>query len=151
MGLSFEILGRRHLQWLTNLRNQNREWFFDDTEATLLSTETWFLQSCNRGDLNLVIRDPDSDDMVGFISLYAMTPGGCASIGHMMVDDKFKHQGYMEKAMCKVFDLARSYFRLCYLVLEVKKENIPARQLYSKLGFVTYGFTTDRLIQRKML
>lgn len=150
MALIFKVLGKRHLTWLTALRNQNKEWFLNTKYVDISDTENWFKESSEKGDLNLIIEDISSDERVGFISLYNMY-GGSANIGRMMIDDKFKRQGYMEKAMCKIFDIAKNTLGLDHLVLEVKNENLPARQLYARLGFVTFGFTQNTCIQRKIL
>jgi RimJ/RimL family protein N-acetyltransferase len=149
--LTLEPLGKRHLEWLRCLRNANREWFND---SRLIETHEqqyrWFRESTDRGDLNLVIRDADSDDLVGFISVYEILPGGSAVIGRMMIGEKFKRQSYMERAIIRVFDICKYAMAMSHLNLEVKSENIPARQLYSKLGFVDYGFTANTRIMRKI-
>lgn len=149
MKLSFEILGRRHLEWLRCLRNQNREWFMDTKIITHPEMqELWFRLSSGTGDLNLVIKN--EEERVGFISVYNISGGG-AVVGRMMVDDKYKRQGYMEKSLVNVFDICKRYLGIEELRLEVKGANIPARDLYTRLGFVTYGITQETLIMRKVL
>ncbi len=150
MRLSFEILGKRHLQWLMDLRNQNRTWFMNSEEIKKYPHYNWFIESCERGDLNLVIVDPDTFDRIGFISIYNMS-GGCANIGRMMVDDRFKHQGYMKRAMIKVFLICKTMFNLEQLTLEVKSDNIIASDLYVTMGFMTIGFTEKSYLMRKIL
>lgn len=145
----FEVLGVRHLGWLMDLRNQNREWFMNTRELKPEDQDNWFKQSSNAGDLNLVIKTFEGD-RVGFISVYNFYHG-VATIGRMMVDDKFKHQGYMESALINTIDICKRYLGIDELTLEVKKANIPARELYSKFGFVTYGITKETLIMRKRL
>lgn len=149
MALTFEVLGRRHLDWLMNLRNQNRKWFMNSEEITFDRQCGWFKNSSESGDLNLVMVDPDSYDRIGFISLYQFNGGG-ATIGRMMTDDKFKHQGYMEKAMIKVFTICTHILGLHSLTLEVKRENLIACDLYVKMGFTTIGITQHTYIMRKI-
>jgi RimJ/RimL family protein N-acetyltransferase len=149
MPLSFEVLGRRHLDWLKDLRNNNREWFIDS--KLILHNEMqelWFRLSSARGDLNLVIKD--EGQLVGFISVYNIS-GDIANIGRMMVDNKFKHQGYMLKSLIKVFEICKKHLGIAELVLEVKNENIIARDLYTKMGFVAFGLTSRTVIMRKIL
>lgn len=150
MKLYFEVLGRRHLEWLRNLRNQNRQWFMDNRELSPIDQTLWFGRSCDSGDLNLVIKSMDGE-RVGFISVYDISIEGRAIIGRMMTDDKFKHQGYMERALIEVLTLCKDLLGIEELSLTVKKENIPARDLYVKFGFITYGLTTETLIMRKRL
>lgn len=147
-GFRFEILGRRHLEWLKNLRNQNKEWFMDSQQVDIEETETWFRNSSNAGDLNLVIKN--EEERIGFISVYNIF-GGVANIGRMMIEDKYKHQGYMERAMIHVFDICRNQLKLDELTLEVKASNIIARDFYSKMGFIVRGFTADTYIMRKAI
>lgn len=146
----FEVLSAKHLDWMTNVRNQNREWFMNSQPVEFKDTETWFEKSTDNGDLNLVIKT-FGGDRVGFISVYNISPDGSATIGRMMVHDKFKHQGYMEGAMIGVLDICKRYLGIESLTLEVKKNNIPARDLYCKFGFVTFGITRDTLIMRKLV
>lgn len=149
MKLSFEVLSTRHLDWLRSLRNQNRKWFLDSREIEKQNQEVWFRASSNNGDLNLVIKGEEEEKRVGFISVYNIK-NNTASIGRMMIDDEFKHQGYMERAMIYVFDICR-LLGLKTLSLEVKHENTNARSLYTKMGFVTYGYTPGTITMRKML
>lgn len=122
----------------------------DDREITPEMEVSWFKESSRNGDLNLVIKSV-SGDRVGFISVYDISIEGRAVIGRMMTDDKFKRQGYMEYALIAVIELCREFLGLEELSLQVKKDNIPARDLYVKFGFITYGLTTDTLIMRKRL
>lgn len=146
----FEVLGIKHLVWLAALRNQNHEWFINDKIVDITQTLAWFKLSSEDGDLNLVIKTFEGDK-VGFISVYDFNYGGVATIGRMMVDDKYKHKGYMESALINALDICKRFLGLDELVLEVKKSNIPARELYSKFGFITYGITQETLIMRKRL
>lgn len=148
MKLTFEVLGRRHLDWLRNLRNENRGWFLDSREVNAIDEGLWFRYSTDTGDLNLVLKD--GEERIGFISIYN-TSGGGAVVGRMMVESKHKRKGYMEKALINIFDICRRYLGIEELRLEVKKENLPARDLYCKLGFLTFGITQETLIMRKML
>lgn len=149
MALGFEVLGRRHLSWLMELRNENREWFMDDRKIPSFNVQQfWFSESCNEGDLNLVITV--DNERVGFISVYNISGGG-ATIGRMMVADKHKRKGYMTKAMINVFRICKYDLNIETLTLEVKTANIPARQLYTILGFTTIGYTTEVITMRKVL
>ncbi len=150
MRLNFSLLNKGKLEWLRNLRNQNKEWFINNRIIEHEDHVLWFQRSTQTGDLNLVIHDEESGEAVGFLSIYNIY-GECANIGRMMIDDKYKHQGYMGRAIIKAFDLAKIYFGIHYLVLEVKNENVIARDLYTKMGFVTYGFTSHTLIMKKIL
>ncbi len=142
MRLGFEVLGRRHLSWLRALRNENREWFMDTREIKDPEMqELWFRLSCGIGDLNLIIKD--GEERVGFISVYNIA-NGTATIGRMMIEKKFKRQGYMIVALSKVQKLCKEYLDIEELKLEVKMSNIPARDLYVNSGFISYGFSGDR-------
>lgn len=152
MGIRFELLNHRHLEWLRNLRNTNREWFFNKDEIKEPELQQlWARISSDRGDLNLVIFDTNTDERVGFISLYEISPGGLAKVGRMMTVEHFKHQGYMQKALIKVCDIAKNHLGIKELTLEVLNSNIIARDFYVKMGFVTYGLTSEYMIMRKYL
>ncbi len=148
MKLSFKVLGTTNLRWLKELRNSNKEWFIDSNEVTDNSTWQWFNDSCSKGDLNLIL--VLEDEKIGFLSIYNRNKDS-ANIGRMMMDDKYKHKGYMEDALIKVFDVCRLALNIKLLILEVKSSNVPARNLYTKMGFVTYGITADSLIMRKVI
>jgi RimJ/RimL family protein N-acetyltransferase len=146
--ISFEPLSYRNLEFVRELRNQNKEWFMDSKEVLEEEHRQFFRETTQSGDINLVIRDNTTTERVGFISIYNITPDGHANIGRMMVKDSHQHQGYMLAALIKAFDLCH-YFDIRQLVLEVKASNVPARSLYTKCGFVTEGFTRDTIIMRK--
>lgn len=150
MDIHFEMLSRRSSEFLRTLRNENREWFSDDRELSLESHLMWIDSPARMKELNLIIKDAENKDKVGFISIYDIS-NDYATIGRMMVVNTAKHKGYMKKAMIKAFELARRFFGIKELTLTVKKSNIIARDLYTKMGFMTYGFTDKLLIMRKIL
>lgn len=151
MDIQFELLSKGTSEFLRVLRNENRKWFSDEREISQESQWEWVISPNRMKELNLIIRDSVNREKVGFISLYDISPDGYATIGRMMMVNYFKHQGYMKRAMIKVFELAKKFFGIRELVLTVKKENIIAVDLYNKMGFMTHGFTDKLYIMRKAL
>lgn len=151
MDIHFELLSRGTSEFLRNLRNENRQWFSDTKEINLESHAIWMNAPNRLKELNLIIKDSGNGEKVGFISVYDISPDGHAIIGRMMIVNTMKHQGYMKRAMIKVFELVRKYFGIRELVLTVKKENVIAVDFYIMMGFLTYGFTDKLHIMRKML
>lgn len=149
MNIHFENLSYKNLEFVRQLRNQNRAWFMYSEEVNEAGHGNWFRRTVQSGDVNLIIVDSNTRIQVGFISIYNITPDGHATIGRMMVDDSYKRKGYMLRALVKVLVLASEYYHIHEITLEVKKSNIPARDLYTRFGFVTIGFTNETLIMRK--
>lgn len=58
----------------------------------------------------------------------------CACISEVAIDDNFQNKGYGYKFLAFVFrKISKDYH---FVVLHVKKGNIPAYRLYTKMGFV---------------
>jgi len=131
----FEPLDAWNTEYVRDLRNQNHEGFFDTSYITVVDHANWFWEEKSNGSINLVIHR--GFPKVGFISLYAFNANNVAYIGRMMIEDKYKHQGIMKVALEKMFVLAKEFFGVKQLRLEVRNDNIRARQLYTNAGFVT--------------
>lgn len=153
MAIHFELLNRNNLEALRKLRNENREWFIDSKEISFEDQYQWFVdRSKFTNDLIFLIIDNNiSYEYIGVISIYNITKDGLANIGRMMIADKFKRKGYMLRSLILMFELAQRFLGIKQLTLEVKSSNVPARELYTKVGFITYGFTKDTIIMRKIL
>jgi RimJ/RimL family protein N-acetyltransferase len=150
MTIHFELLGVGDQEFLRSLRNENRLWFMDSREINQEDQYSWIRDYKRLKELNLIILDSSNNEKVGFISVYDICED-YAKIGRMITAQGFKHKGYMKYAMIKAFKLAKEFFGIKELILEVKSSNIIARDLYTKMGFITYGFTKDTLIMRKVL
>lgn len=151
MDIIFELLSKGTSEFLRVLRNENRKWFSDEREISPEAQWEWIINPNRQKELNLIIKDSENRDKIGFISIYDISLDGHATIGRMMTVNSFKHKGYMKRAMIKAFRLAKEYFGLKELVLTVKKENVVAVDFYTKMGFMTYGFTDKIYIMRKAL
>ncbi len=150
MHIHFRVLSYKDTEWLRILRNKNKGWFLNPNEIHPYSHLDWFFTSVKRGDVNLLIYN-ELNEPIGFISVYEITPDGYASIGRMMVDENHRHKGYMTRTMIKVMELCKNFYDIKELRLEVKAENVIARELYTKMGFTVQGFTKDTYIMRKSL
>lgn len=150
MDIHFELLSFIDSNLLRELRNENKHCFLDTREISIEEQHRWVKDIKRLRELNLFILDSSNNEKVGFISLYDICRD-CAKIGRMMMLRDYRHQGYMKRAMIKVFRLAKDFFGIKELLLEVRQENIIARDLYVKMGFVTYGLTKEFLIMRKFL
>lgn len=83
----------------------------------------------------------DEQQMVGFIMhAYEETTTNSYWINGFFIDASYQKKGYGKQAMLVMIQWIISRFPQCQeICLTVHKENIVARQLYEKLGFVATG------------
>lgn len=151
MDITFELLSKGTSEFLRNLRNENRGWFSDTNEILPEAQWEWVNSPARLKELNLIIKDSENKEKVGFLAIYDISSNGYATIGRMMTVYELRHKGYMKRAMIKAFELARKFFGIKELNLSVRKENVIATEFYIKMGFITYGLTDELYIMRKAL
>ncbi len=88
----------------------------------------------------------NENTLVGFLMMYYDDGDGnfdYSSYGvfKMMIDKHHQGKGYGKKVMAKVIEYVRTFPRGKAKVIELtyKPENLPAKKIYSSLGFVETG------------
>lgn len=81
------------------------------------------------------------DTMVGYVMVIYDYDIEEYDIWHLMIDEKYQHNGYGEKAMqkCLAYIKTKPFGTSDKVVLTCHKENLSALRLYHKLGFKETG------------
>lgn len=126
------------------LRNnpEIRRWFTFNNEISKTQQKEWF---------NNYMKDPNdvmfaifngSGNFVGANSLYDIDEHS-AEYGRIVIDSKYSGNGYGYKATIAAMLIARNQMDLKSIRLEVYSKNIPALNIYRKVGFEEIGEIKD--------
>jgi diamine N-acetyltransferase len=81
--------------------------------------------------------------LVGFLMYDATSEGDTAQLYRFMIDRSFQGLGYGKAALQAVLDEIRSLGHISRVSICYEPENLAARQLYAKEGFVEEGLDED--------
>lgn len=115
----------RDLEVVRDLRNRNRDWFFDAREVSAEQHRAWFEALPNRRIRFYVIEE--DDDVVGTLSVTDTSEG--REVGNLVLDDAYRGRGLMARALELVCTEPGPYFAY------VKPDNEASRRLFERAGF----------------
>ena len=133
-------LEARDVEYLRTLRNKLRMFFADSrVVAPEGQTKWWEDYQKNPEDWTFVIRRGSVG--IGIIAVYHVDPvERTACLGRLMIDDgPIRRKGYAQEAMGLAQAFARDVLGVLRVRLDVLPDNLPARSLYLKMGFVVVG------------
>ena len=136
-GVQLRPIRRDDLQCTLAWRNREdaRVWFKTSTTITIDQHLRWFEAYLDRADDLLLIVDCENR-AVGQLGVYNInTDDRSAEVGRILVATGEGGKGYMRLAFGMLLDLCVEVLSLRYLYLEVRADNVRAKQLYERTGF----------------
>lgn len=128
------------------LRNQNRQWFCFSGEITPEEQGQWFSDYLKReNDYMFSVWIKPENHWIGTVSLYDIDPvGGFAEFGRLLIDRVTAGRSGLglEATLCACH-IGWEQLGLSEIRLEVYEDNVPARRIYERAGFLEYGRCTD--------
>lgn len=118
-------VSRADLDRVRQLRNANREWFFNSREISAAEQSAWFEALATRPVQFFVIEDEDR--IVGTISLTVR--GDQIEVGNLTLDAAARGRGMMRQAVAAVTARPGRYFA------EVKSDNERSLRVFRAAGF----------------
>jgi len=116
--------------YLIELRNKNRQYFFDQERVTFKEHYKWYN----------IIKDFDyffvielDGNLIGTICLYSPV-GNTAEYGRFIIDEKFRNNGYGRQALTKLLKYAFA-LGITKVYGDVWTDNTNAIKLDKSLGF----------------
>lgn len=119
------LIEERDLEAVRDLRNRNREWFFDDREVTAEEQHVWFASLHSRRIAFYVIEQ--DGDVVGTISVAEQAGGH--EVGNLTLDERYRGRGLMADALAEACHEPGTYFA------RVKTENEASLRVFERAGF----------------
>lgn len=131
-----------HSEGLLQLRNRDevRKWFRSSDRVSEADHEKWMAQYWSRGDEKIWVLLCD-DRVIGAGALYGIKPEhATANFGRLMTEPSSRktHYGAGRMILRHAIEYAR-HMGISRLLLEVKQNNRPARNLYQSEGFALAG------------
>lgn len=120
------LIGEEDLEAVRQLRNRNREWFFDDREVTAEQQAVWFASLQGRSIRFYVIEEADA--VVGTISVDETDVG--TEVGNLILDERFRGRGLMAEAIAQLCGASGTYYA------RIKPGNEASIQVFECAGFV---------------
>jgi RimJ/RimL family protein N-acetyltransferase len=115
----------RDLEVVRELRNRNRDWFFQDDEITPEQHAAWFASLASRRQRFYVIEQ--GDRVVGTISVTERNEGN--EVGNLVLAEEFRGSGLMTRAVENVLREPGRYFA------RVKPDNEASLAVFRRAGF----------------
>ena len=134
-----DTIGPADLEFLRQLRNAERQWFFDQKEVTPEAQAAWHRGlSANPNNHWYLVRVDDQP--AGCFSI-KVGDDGRAYVGSILLAPQFRGQGVMTRAMGDAMDRLGSHLRY---YTEVLAGNDPSLGLFERLGFTRTFVTLER-------
>ena len=134
-----DTIGPEDLEFLRQLRNAERQWFFDQNEVTPEAQAAWH-RSLSASPNNHWFMVRVGDRRAGCFSI-KVGDDGRAYVGSILLAPQFRGQGVMTTAMAAAMDQLGGELRY---YTEVLAENDPSLNLFKRLGFVPRFVTLER-------
>ncbi len=132
-------LVRKDLEFARRLRNENRQYFFDNTYISRQDQIKWFENYQNKTDDYMFILE-DRRIRVGMGAIYNIDyKQKTAEIGRFAIDASFRERGYGKLLFEKIERISRVELGVEKLNLEVFEDNLRAFRLYESAGFTIDG------------
>lgn len=114
------------LDVVRELRNRNREWFFDDREITAAQQAAWFESLRGKSVRFYVIEHAGA--VIGTISIDQGEVG--MEVGNLILDPRYRGQGLMAEAVAELCRAPGTYYA------RVKPGNDASVNVFERAGFV---------------
>lgn len=133
--MKIKKLKERHLDALRQLRNKNRQWFFNKSTITPTQQQAWYNSIRNDTKIRFYIIEVE-DEVAGSLSLTKTKEG--IEIGNVLLDNRFRGQGIMTKAIRKLIKNKNKDFFARILL-----ENIDSQNLFERCGFTKVAYIME--------
>ena len=137
--IRLDTIGAEDLEFLRQLRNAERRWFFDQREITPEAQAAWHRSLSANPDHHWYLVRVD-DQRAGCFSI-KVGGDGRAYVGSILLAPEFRGQGVMTRAMGTAMDQLGSHLRY---YTEVLADNDPSLDLFNRLGFTPRFVTLER-------
>jgi RimJ/RimL family protein N-acetyltransferase len=134
--MRLRLLEERDLDAVRELRNRNRQWFFDDAEVSVEQQRKCFAGLASRATRFYVIEDDGV--VVGTISVTERGRG--FEIGNLVLDEAHRGRGLMGQAVADLTRTPGRYFA------EVKPGNDASLRVFERAGFVPESLRVERIV-----
>lgn len=153
MRVILERLEAKHAHTSYHWRNDDEVWkytFNRPNKLITLQDELAWIQSIaertNEARFAIIV----DDVYVGNIYLTNIENDQCF-YGIFIGEKSYWGKGVGQAATLEIFRIAKEDYRLKYIFLRVKKENIGGKKLYDKLGYVLVEELEDHFLMKKSL
>ncbi len=86
----------------------------------------------------------DRETMIGTVELFAIDRETLrATMGRFLLGEEYRGKGYGQEAIKALFRIAKDYYKIEELRLNVFEYNVAAQKCYEKAGFVFESFKQD--------
>ena len=127
---------------------ENNKYLHYDIPLEIEKTTQWFNNKNNNTRIDCVIEY--NGIPVGVIGLLSIDKLNSKAEYYITVGEKtFKHKGIAYKATMAIIDFAFCKLKLHKVYLNVDAENIIAKKLYEKAGFVCEGHFSDDIFNQR--
>ena len=117
--IELRLITTKDLEWARRIRNNNRQYFFDQEIITKKKMDKWFLEHTSKFFIIWVDKK-----RIGTISV------NTKELGNVLILPEYRKKGIFTKVM----QIVKSNYYVLYL--HVKSDNLEAIKAYKKVGFV---------------
>ena len=128
-------LGKADLEFVRQLRNRLRHWFFDSRPVSPAQHRAWFDRLKQQPEAAFYVIRLDGVP-VGTISLRETSEG--TEVGNLMLNESARGRGIMQDVCRQLLVPGRTYFA------RIKPENLPSLKLFMRLGFALTQVVMER-------
>jgi ribosomal protein S18 acetylase RimI-like enzyme len=121
------------LEWVRDLRNENRQYFMDDKYITPEDHYSWYMFKCP--DEFFIIKLGEKP--IGTISLIPFQDH--TEVGNIIIDKSYRRKGILKKLINKINKAYKP------LHLTVRADNKLAVEIYEKLGFKVVSYRMHKI------
>lgn len=133
----------RKIEWINN--PENHQYLHYDLPLQYDKTYQWYINKDNSKRCDCVIEYMGKP--VGLIGLLAIDQHNKKAEFYIsMGENEYKRRGIAKQATCILLEYAFTELELSKIYLNVDEGNIPACNLYEKIGFVCEGFFRKDMI-----
>lgn len=132
--MRLRLIEEGDLETVRELRNRNREWFFDEREITATQQAAWFA-SLREKPIRFYVIEEDGA-VVGTISVAESEDG--MELGNLIVDDRYRGRGLMAEAVAELCRAPGTYFA------RVKPGNEASAHVFERAGFAVRHLHFER-------
>lgn len=124
-----------HIEPLRKLRNENREWFFNNQIVTAEQQKVWYDYIIVNKKTKFYIIE-DKDRVIGALSLTKTKEG--IEVGNIILDEDYRGKGIMTKAIGKLVKNKKHKFYARILL-----DNLSSQNLFSRCGFKKTAYVME--------
>ena len=140
--IRLDAIGANDLEFLRQLRNQERQWFFDQSEITPEAQAAWHRRLGENPNHHwYLVRVKDA--RAGCFSIKVRSDAR-AEVGSILLAPEFRGQGVMTRAMGAAMAQLGSHLRY---YTEVLPDNDRSLNLFKRLGFTATFVTLERTVR----